>query len=174
MKRHPIYPLNISKDGEIYSVKTGKKRALWKTRLGYMQLSVGRTSYLAHRLIADVWVPNPHKKPFINHKNGIKNDNRPENLEWCTQLENVRHARDVLKIDFGRFRGELHPSRKVIRQVAIIILNLWRDGLSIEKISELTCLCIPTVIRSLNQLTNGQYKNGRTTKVKRNIASRLV
>jgi hypothetical protein len=79
--------------------KPGKLLKIALMKNGYMslELRIGDTNkrHLVHRLIAESFIPNPDNKPVVNHINGIKNDNRIENLQWCTQSENVRHAIDT-------------------------------------------------------------------------------
>lgn len=90
----------VSNTGEVKNINTGRVLKPGTLRYGYklVWLYVDRKRYgrQIHRLVAKAFVPNPENKPEVNHINGITNDNRAENLEWCTHSENNLHAFRVL------------------------------------------------------------------------------
>lgn len=96
MKPTTISPNYIATDeGHIWSERNKKLLKGTLTHHGYVQIVIARKAYKVHRLIAEVFCDNPDNKPYVNHLNGIKTDNRPENLQWCTVSENNQHAYDT-------------------------------------------------------------------------------
>lgn len=69
-------------------------------KLGYHKVPFTKDGALrfliVHRLVAKAFVPNPDNKPTVNHKNGIRSDNRAANLEWMTMKEQHHHSASVL------------------------------------------------------------------------------
>lgn len=89
----------ITTGGRVWSVR----RKIWLSPFdvghGYRTVTLcdhgNETDKKVHRLVAEAFIPNPENKPFVNHLNGKKWDNRVANLEWCTSRENNQHASDM-------------------------------------------------------------------------------
>lgn len=85
----------VSNLGNVKSLRFNKERFLkqgFNKKTGYNSVVIDKVTITVHRLVALTFISNPENKPCVNHINGVKNDNRIENLEWCTQKENIRHA----------------------------------------------------------------------------------
>ena len=101
-------------------------------RTGYYEVSLSKNGILktklVHRLLAQHFIDNPLGLPEVNHKNGIKTDNRLENLEWCSVSQNTKHAYDN---NLGGFKDVVDNNLAKINQTTsykkIVIINIFTN-----------------------------------------------
>jgi hypothetical protein len=79
---------SVSNFGNIKNDKTGKNLKAWFNEKGYKIVELSGKRYKVHRLVAIAFVPNSHNKPFVDHIDNDRTNNRVANLRWVTNQEN--------------------------------------------------------------------------------------
>jgi len=126
----------ISNRGRLLNIVTGNMATLRHDKDGYNVTTIhvnGETKQVKlHRLVGYAFIPNPHNKPQINHKDGIKDNNYYLNIEWCTPKENTDHA----TLHNLRAVEERHPKAKLDRHSVLLIREALRRGDTVKSICE--------------------------------------
>lgn len=149
------------------SKKTGKllKKIPRKMseNLTYLQVSITENSKQrtvhVHRLVAEAFIPNPYKKPQVNHIDGNGTNNTVTNLEWVTVSENGQHAYKVLgrKAWHKGNTGEKTPTSKPILQISKNgeIVKRWSCGLDAVREGGFESSCISRCVKGINKYHKG-------------------
>lgn len=149
IKDYPNY--GISRDGEVLNLKFNRKIKYIKHPKGYFNLHLYKDGisklFLVHRLIAEAYIDNVNNYPQVNHINGIKTDNRIENLEWCTASQNAKHA-FINKLRIG-FSGEKNPASKLTE---LQVLEIRNSNLSRKELAMIYNVSYSVINQIINRI----------------------
>lgn len=123
----------VSDRGSIRNARNGKLLKLQNSGNGYFKVGLCRSGQVhrhwVHRLVAMVFVPNPHNLNVVDHLDGNKQNNRADNLEWVTSKENsVRAYLSGLIPELPTFYGEKHPNHVLTESQVFDIRTMYGSG----------------------------------------------
>ena len=134
---------------------------------GYERVELSKNKinkkYNVHRIVANVFIPNPLNKETVNHINGIKTDNRVENLEWATKSENILHAyKTGLSKNSEKQRNAVKLYCKENKIKPIIQLDLdgnfikeWKSATEVMNVLNINRKSISNCIRKQSKTAGG-------------------
>ena len=125
----------VSNRGRLLNILTGNIIKTHYDKNGYVIVNVLINKELKqmklHRMVGYAFIPNPYNKPHINHKDGVKDNNYYENIEWCTHQENMAHASK----NFLLAHGENHPQAKLTEHAVYLIREALNNNVTQEQIA---------------------------------------
>ena len=114
---------------------------------GYPRICIQGETYFVHRLVANAFIGKRPSGHQVNHKSGIKTDNRASNLEYCTPSENRKHA---FRIGLQSNKGEQHSRAKLKDSDVITIHSLLRCGVRQTLIAKMVGIDQPSISKIKN------------------------
>src|SRR5699024_6911868 len=129
----------ISQKGRLFNSKTKNlRKQSVNTTSGYLYTGLTNNEKFKvitiHRLVALAFIENPDNKKTVNHKDGDKNNNHINNLEWMTDAENIANARETGL--YVQPENYLHNHNRWVLDHKSTIKNLLLDGYSYQSVAD--------------------------------------
>lgn len=168
-----LYAFRISdeiKGGQVLAFKKSGYEERIKQHVidsdGYLRTTLCKNgvqkTFGLHQISALIYLPNPYNKPHINHKFGIKTDNRPSEIEWCTLKENNQHMH---RTGLMKNASGYNDSQSIAILQKTLEGDLVKEWGSISEAAKELKICKSNIARTCKNLYNQshgfkwEYKN---------------
>lgn len=154
----------VSRSGKVYSLRKNKLISPEIDKDGYFRFTIwGDGNYkkhkFVHRLVAETFIPNSDNLPQVNHKDGNRQNNNVDNLEWCTCHENLAHAFNYNYCGYkDRSLAQLDKINSESMYILILLKThnktmVFKSVMGVHKFINISCTTITKHIRNHTKLS---------------------
>ena len=142
---------SLPRNGTIRTERIMKQKNL----NGYMTVHLRKSGYSkhrkVHRMVAKAFIEKVPGKEIINHKDGVKDNNNVENLEWCTHSENTHHAYDtgLMEVDLEQLK---EAQRRSVKSTSKPVLQISSEGALVNEFSSIRQASLHMGVQSCNMI----------------------
>lgn len=146
----------VCSNGDIFG-PTGKKLKARENADGYAVITMGnkrirRSTQFVHRIVAELFLPNPEKLSDVDHLNGERMNPDVSNLQWVTHEENVRRAYERGS-HIGRITGEKNPKARLTPDFVLKLREEYNAGVTIQEMADKYGMPWNTVGNAVKKIT---------------------
>lgn len=166
-----IKSFHKNKDGVLIKLFTEKLKHTNYKCLTLVDIFGNKKQFRVHRIVAEMFLPNKHNKRFVNHIDNNGENNCVENLEWCSQSENIKHSHNQNRSEQIYLANKIQSNKAQKNREEMIgkkygkwlILKALPKEYTAKKVSKMLCRCDCGVEKEVDMIS---LKNNRSTKCK--------
>lgn len=166
-----IKSFHKSKNGILMKLFTEKLKHTNYKCLTLVDVFGNKKQFRLHRIVAEMFLPNSENKRFVNHIDNNGENNCIENLEWCTQSENIKHSHNQNRSKQVYLANKIQSNKAQINREQMIgkkygkwlVLKALPKEYTAKTISKMLCKCECGIQKEVDMIS---LKNNRSTKCK--------
>ena len=166
--RGKIKSFHKNKEGILIKLFTEKLKHTNYKCLTLVDIFGNKKQFRVHRIVAEMFLPNKHNKRFVNHIDNNGENNCVENLEWCSQSENIKHSHNQNRSEQVYLANKIQSYKaKKNREDMVgkkygkwLVLKALPKDYTTKSISKMLCKCECGTEKEVDMIS---LKNGRST-----------